>query len=41
MDTAIASVAKLGTFAYETLLVGHGDPIVSGASDIVAAHKPG
>jgi glyoxylase-like metal-dependent hydrolase (beta-lactamase superfamily II) len=41
METALASVAKLGTFQFETLLVGHGDPIVSGASDLVAAFKPG
>jgi glyoxylase-like metal-dependent hydrolase (beta-lactamase superfamily II) len=41
MDAALASVAKLGTLEYETLLVGHGDPIVSGASDLVAAYKPG
>ena len=41
MDAANASVVKLGTFEYETLLVGHGDPIVSGASDIVAAYQPG
>lgn len=41
MDTALASVARLGTFAFETLLVGHGEPILSGASDFVAAYKPG
>ena len=41
MDAALASVAKLGTFDYEILLVGHGDPIVSGASDLVAAYQPG
>jgi glyoxylase-like metal-dependent hydrolase (beta-lactamase superfamily II) len=41
MPTALESVAKLGTFQFETLLVGHGDPIVSGASDLVAAFKPG
>ena len=41
MGAALASVAKLGTFEYETLLVGHGDPIVSGASDLVAASQPG
>ena len=41
MDTALESVTKLGTFTFETLLVGHGDPIVSGASDLVAAFKPG
>lgn len=40
MDAALASVAKLGTFEFETLLVGHGDPIVSGASDLVAAYQP-
>jgi glyoxylase-like metal-dependent hydrolase (beta-lactamase superfamily II) len=40
MATALASVAKLGTFEFETLLVGHGDPIVTGASDLVAAFKP-
>lgn len=36
MATALESVAKLGTFKFETLLVGHGDPIVGGASDLVA-----
>jgi glyoxylase-like metal-dependent hydrolase (beta-lactamase superfamily II) len=41
MDAAVASVAKLGTFEFETLLVGHGDPIVGGASDLVAAIRPG
>ncbi len=41
MDAAVASVAKLGTFEFETLLVGHGDPIVGGASDLVAAYQPG
>lgn len=41
MDTALASVARLGTFAFETLLVGHGEPIEQGASDLVAAYKPG
>jgi len=40
MDAALASVAKLGTFEFETLLVGHGDPIVGGASDLVATYKP-
>ncbi len=40
MDAAVASVAKLGTFEFETLLVGHGDPIVGGASDLVAAYRP-
>ena len=41
MHAALASVAKLGTFEFETLLVGHGDPIVGGASDLVAAYQPG
>ena len=41
MEAAVASVAKLGTFEFETLLVGHGDPIVSGASGLVAAYQPG
>jgi glyoxylase-like metal-dependent hydrolase (beta-lactamase superfamily II) len=41
MDTALESVTKLGTFKFGTLLVGHGDPIVDGASDLVAAFKPG
>ncbi len=40
MDAALASIVKLGTFEFETLLVGHGDPIVSGASSLVAAYKP-
>ena len=40
MDAAVASVARLGTFEFETLLVGHGDPIVGGASDLVAAYQP-
>jgi glyoxylase-like metal-dependent hydrolase (beta-lactamase superfamily II) len=34
---AMASVAKLGALRFETLLVGHGDPITSGASELVAA----
>ncbi len=37
MDAAMASVAKLGALQFETLLVGHGDPIVGGASELVAA----
>ena len=37
MATATASVAKLGTLDFETLLVGHGDPITAGASQMVAA----
>jgi len=34
---AAASVAKLGALTFETLLVGHGEPITSGASALVAA----
>jgi len=41
MGAALESVAKLGTFEFETLLVGHGDPILAGASDLVAAYRPG
>lgn len=37
MITADVSVRKLATFGFETLLVGHGDPIESGASALVAA----
>jgi glyoxylase-like metal-dependent hydrolase (beta-lactamase superfamily II) len=37
MDQAIRSVALLGGLTYETLLVGHGDPIESGAAAQVAA----
>jgi glyoxylase-like metal-dependent hydrolase (beta-lactamase superfamily II) len=37
MALAEASVAKLGALRYETLLVGHGEPILSGASAQVAA----
>jgi glyoxylase-like metal-dependent hydrolase (beta-lactamase superfamily II) len=40
MATALASVAKLGTLRFDTLLVGHGDPIVGSASDLVAAFDP-
>ncbi len=38
-DMALAkqSVVKLGGLTFETLLVGHGDPIESGASALVAA----
>jgi glyoxylase-like metal-dependent hydrolase (beta-lactamase superfamily II) len=36
-SAATASVVKLGKLRFETLLVGHGDPIVSGASNQVAA----
>lgn len=37
MDEAIRSVARLGGLTFETLLVGHGEPIESGASAQVAA----
>ena len=36
MDEARRSIAKLGRLTFETLLVGHGDPITSGASAKVA-----
>ncbi len=36
MDEAKRSIVKLGTLSFETLLVGHGDPIESGASALVA-----
>jgi glyoxylase-like metal-dependent hydrolase (beta-lactamase superfamily II) len=36
MEGAKASVVKLGALAFETLLVGHGDPIEAGASTLVA-----
>jgi glyoxylase-like metal-dependent hydrolase (beta-lactamase superfamily II) len=35
MDEARASIAKLGELSFETLLVGHGDPIESGAAGLV------
>lgn len=37
MEVAKQSVVKLGTYTFETLLVGHGDPIEGGASAQVAA----
>lgn len=37
MELAQQSVVKLGTYTFETLLVGHGDPIEGGASALVAA----
>jgi glyoxylase-like metal-dependent hydrolase (beta-lactamase superfamily II) len=37
MDEAFASVAKLGSLTFETLLVGHGEPIEAGASGLVEA----
>ncbi len=39
--TALASVAKIGALTFETLLVGHGDPIESGAAAQVAALAAG
>jgi glyoxylase-like metal-dependent hydrolase (beta-lactamase superfamily II) len=38
---AKASVVKLGTLTFETLLVGHGEPILKGASAQVAALAAG
>ncbi|MEA1902385.1 MAG: MBL fold metallo-hydrolase [Actinomycetota bacterium] len=35
MDLANASVQKLASFDYEVVLFGHGDPVVTGASDAV------
>lgn len=37
MELARRSIIKLGELSFETLLVGHGDPIESGASAAVAA----
>ena len=37
MAAAQASVVKLGKLHFETLLVGHGEPILTGASAQVAA----
>ncbi len=34
---AKASIAKLGELRFGTLLVGHGEPILEGASEQVAA----
>jgi glyoxylase-like metal-dependent hydrolase (beta-lactamase superfamily II) len=36
MEGAKASIVKLGALTFETLLVGHGDPIDAGASALVA-----
>ena len=36
MDEAKRSIAKLAELGFETLLVGHGDPIENGASAAVA-----
>lgn len=40
-DAAKATIAKLGAMRFETLLVGHGDPIMTGASAQVAALAAG
>lgn len=37
MDTAWASVGVLGSYDYETVFFGHGDPVTGGASEAVAA----
>jgi glyoxylase-like metal-dependent hydrolase (beta-lactamase superfamily II) len=37
MNQAKQSIAKLGRLAFDTLLVGHGEPLVGGASAAVAA----
>jgi glyoxylase-like metal-dependent hydrolase (beta-lactamase superfamily II) len=36
MDEAMRSIVKLGGLTFETLLVGHGEPIESGAAALVA-----
>ena len=41
MDVAMASIAKLGSLDFETLLVGHGEPIESGAAGLVKALAAG
>jgi glyoxylase-like metal-dependent hydrolase (beta-lactamase superfamily II) len=41
MDQAMASIRKIGGLEFETLLVGHGDPILTGASGLVAAFARG
>ncbi len=41
MDEAMASIAKLGALAFETLLVGHGEPIETGAAAQVKALAAG
>lgn len=41
MAGAKASIAKIGALRFETLLVGHGDPIESGASAMVNALATG
>lgn len=37
MDTAFDSVRKLATFEYESAFFGHGEPVLSGATDAVQA----
>ncbi len=32
MDAALASIAKIGALTFDTLLLGHGEPIELGAS---------
>ena len=41
MGAAHDSVRKLAGLSYETVLVGHGDPVVGGASGAVAALAAG
>ncbi|MFL5686041.1 MAG: MBL fold metallo-hydrolase [Chloroflexota bacterium] len=41
MDQALASIRKLGQLTFETLLVGHGEPILEQASAKVAALAAG
>jgi len=36
LDEARRSIVRLGDLAFETRLVGHGDPIEAGASALVA-----
>ena len=36
MAEARRSIARLGALAFDTLLVGHGEPITSGAAGLVA-----
>jgi len=41
MDQAMASIRKIAGLEFETLLVGHGDPILTGASGLVVAFVRG
>jgi glyoxylase-like metal-dependent hydrolase (beta-lactamase superfamily II) len=41
MTQAMASIAKVGALQFGTLLVGHGEPIEGGASELVAALAAG